>query len=102
MASKSVRGGANAHLVQALGDALAGGLLPGETPFSLQALADATSFLREAAAQRDSGEASIRIESVSGSASERFMRIAVINDDMPFLVDWSIRCWRCGVMRRAC
>ena len=87
MASKSVGGSANAHLIQALADALSGGLLPGETPFTPQALAEAALFLLEAAAQRDSSEASIRIESISGSASERFMRIAVINDDMPFLVD---------------
>ena len=87
MASKSVGGSANAHLIQALADALSGGLLPGETPFTPQALAEAALFLLDAAAQRDSSEASIRIESISGSASERFMRIAVINDDMPFLVD---------------
>ncbi len=87
MASKSVRGGAIAHLAQALADALSGGLLPGEAPFSPQSLSEATTFMLEAAAQRESGEAVIRIESVSGSASERFMRIAVINDDMPFLVD---------------
>jgi glutamate dehydrogenase len=70
-----------------LSAALAAGLLPGETPFSKQGLADATAFLLEAAARRDSGDITIKIESIPGSAHERFMRIAVINDDMPFLVD---------------
>ncbi len=70
-----------------LSAALVAGLLPGEAPFTKQGLAAATAFMLEAAAQRDSGDITIRIESISGSAHERFMRIAVINDDMPFLVD---------------
>jgi glutamate dehydrogenase len=87
MASKPVRSSAQTRLIQALSDALTAGLLPGEPPFTPQGLSDAAAFLLETAARRDSGEAAIRIESVSGSASERFMRIALINDDMPFLVD---------------
>lgn len=87
MASSTARSGARSNLTQALAGQLKSGLLPGDAPFSKAGLETASQFLAAAAAQRDSGEANIEIETVSGSASERFMRIAVINDDMPFLVD---------------
>ncbi|GAA4762244.1 NAD-glutamate dehydrogenase [Novosphingobium ginsenosidimutans] len=83
---KSAGSTANA-LEQALAQRLSAALLPGDAPFSAEGLAAAATFLCTAASQRDSGEAAITIETVSGSAAERFMRIAVINDDMPFLVD---------------
>ncbi|MFM5918080.1 MAG: NAD-glutamate dehydrogenase domain-containing protein, partial [Novosphingobium sp.] len=87
MASSTARSGARSNLTQALAGQLKSGMLPGDTPFSKSGLDSAAQFLAAVAAQRESGEANIEIETVSGSATERFMRIAVINDDMPFLVD---------------
>ena len=74
-------------LSKALAHQLADSLLPGDPPFTADGLDRATAFVLAAATTRDSGQASIVIESISGSASDRFMRIALINDDMPFLVD---------------
>ena len=71
----------------ALARQLADSLLPGDPCFSPQGLDQAAAFVLAAAASRDPGQAGIVIESISGSASDRFMRIALINDDMPFLVD---------------
>ncbi|WP_374531503.1 NAD-glutamate dehydrogenase domain-containing protein, partial [Novosphingobium sp.] len=76
-----------AVLQQALSERLAAALLPGEAPLAGGELERAAAFVLSAALERDPGEPAIALESVSGSASERFMRIAVINDDMPFLVD---------------
>ena len=87
MASSTARGGARSNLTQALAQQLKAGLLPGDAPFSSSGLESGAQFVAAAAAERSAGEATITIETVSGSASERFMRIAVINDDMPFLVD---------------
>ena len=74
-------------LSKAVARHLAESMLPADPPFAADGLERATAFVLSAAAQRDSGQASIAIESISGSASDRFMRIALINDDMPFLVD---------------
>ena len=74
-------------LNKALARQLADSLLPGDSPFTPDGLERAAAFVLAAAATRDSGQASIVIESISGSATDRFMRIALINDDMPFLVD---------------
>lgn len=74
-------------LERALARRLNAALLPGDAPFGADALDAAAAFLCGAASQRESGEAAITIETVSGNAAERFMRIGVINDDMPFLVD---------------
>jgi glutamate dehydrogenase len=77
----------SAALEQALAQRLSAALLPGDAAFSAEGLAAAAAFMRGAAARREPGEVAITIETVSGSAAERFMRIGVINDDMPFLVD---------------
>ena len=74
-------------LSKAVARHLAESMLPADPPFAADGLERATAFVLSAAAQRDPGQASIVIESISGSASDRFMRIALINDDMPFLVD---------------
>ncbi len=73
-------------LVAALASRLSHTVLPGDAKFTPDELDAAAKFLLAAAEQRN-GKSAIAIESVSGSASDRFMRIAVINDDMPFLVD---------------
>lgn len=72
---------------QTLARRLKAAILPGDTPFASAALSAAAVFLASAAGQRRAGVPVIAMESVGGSASDRLMRIAVINDDMPFLVD---------------
>ena len=74
-------------LSPALAVQLSASLLPGDVPFTADGLAHAAAFVLAAAQQREPGQSAIAIESISGSASDRFMRIALINDDMPFLVD---------------
>ncbi len=78
---------ADRNLTQALASRLADALLPGDQPFTPQALDSAAAFVLATAHLRTSGEAAVGIDSVSGAAGERFLRIALINDDMPFLVD---------------
>jgi glutamate dehydrogenase len=46
---------------------------------------EAAAFVLDVAAKREPGEAAIAVASTSDE--RRFMRIAVVNDDMPFLVD---------------
>ncbi|MFN5779165.1 MAG: hypothetical protein ACK44O_06770, partial [Novosphingobium sp.] len=86
MGAKSASSAAKS-LEAALAQRLSAALLPGDAPFSAEGLAAAAAFLCSAASQREPGEVAITIETVSGSAAERFMRIGVVNDDMPFLVD---------------
>ncbi|MEP3422440.1 MAG: NAD-glutamate dehydrogenase domain-containing protein [Erythrobacter sp.] len=59
-------------------------ILPGDVPLDDDALCDATQFLLDAAEKRSSLRSALKIESDTG---ERRLRIAIINDDMPFLVD---------------
>ncbi len=87
MNSKLDRSDDRAAVARALAGHLAGSVLPGDQPLGGEALERAAQFLQAAAERRSAGEPAIVIESVAGSASERFMRLAVINDDMPFLVD---------------
>ncbi|WP_206242246.1 NAD-glutamate dehydrogenase domain-containing protein [Novosphingobium terrae] len=61
--------------------------LPGDPEMSAEALAAAARFMLTSAARRERAQSAINIETVSGAAGERFMRIAVVNEDMPFLVD---------------
>ncbi|MFN3423629.1 MAG: NAD-glutamate dehydrogenase domain-containing protein [Novosphingobium meiothermophilum] len=64
-------------------------LLPDEArDFDAARLAEAARFTAAAAAVRKAAEPAIVIESVSAArGAERHLRIAIINDDMPFLVD---------------
>ncbi|MBB3983448.1 glutamate dehydrogenase [Sphingobium fontiphilum] len=72
----------------ALADALARGALPGESEgFDEAARAAAADFLANAAATRQPGLPAIAIETLGEGAGGRFMRVALINEDMPFLVD---------------
>jgi glutamate dehydrogenase len=72
-----------------LRDALTRGALPGETiGFSDDEQNDAAAFLLSATSVRSPHDSLIRLESRGGSdASNRRMRLALVNDDMPFLVD---------------
>src|SRR4051812_12838231 len=75
-------------LVEAIRKALTGHALPGETHgLSRDAERDAAEFLAQVASRRKAGEVEISIQSIGGEAGHRRMRIAIVNDDMPFLVD---------------
>ncbi len=77
-----------ASTVDGLQQALLGNALADELEgFSAEDQAGAARFIADVAAQRRAGELSIRLESTGGEAGRRRMRLAIINDDMPFLVD---------------
>src|SRR3954469_7913865 len=75
-------------LVESIRTALTGNALPGETHgMSREAEREAAEFLAGIAATRKRGELALAIESTGGEAGNRRMRIGIVNDDMPFLVD---------------
>ncbi|WP_298306811.1 NAD-glutamate dehydrogenase domain-containing protein [uncultured Erythrobacter sp.] len=71
-------------LLKALKQHLSASILPGETPLDKSALESAAQFLLAAAQKRAPKRSVITHES---DTSERRLRIAIVNDDMPFLVD---------------
>ncbi len=84
--SPSAAGGAfEATLAARFADSL----LPSEAAdFDAERLAEAARFALRAAARRKGAEPALAMESVAGTGSTaRYLRLAVINDDMPFLVD---------------
>ena len=75
-------------LVDSLRKALTNNALPGETKgLGRESERAAAEFLAQVAAQRKPGELALAIESTGGEAGKRRMRIGIVNDDMPFLVD---------------
>ncbi|MEL7444808.1 MAG: NAD-glutamate dehydrogenase domain-containing protein [Pseudomonadota bacterium] len=72
---------AQAALARHLLDAV----LPGDTPFEGESLPEVSNFLFKAASKRAANRSSLALESVTDE--RRILRIAIINDDMPFLVD---------------
>jgi glutamate dehydrogenase len=67
---------------------LTAGALPGETDgFTDEDRQAAAAFVAQAATQRTAGKPSFALESVGGEGGRRLMRLAIVNDDMPFLVD---------------
>ena len=75
-------------LVDSLRTALTSDALPGETAdFGSVEEQKAAEFIADVALVRAPGEIAIRVESTGGEAGKRRMRLAVVNDDMPFLVD---------------
>jgi glutamate dehydrogenase len=73
-----------AKLLPILRERIAASLLPGEAALPRQALDDAGKFLLEAARSRSEGKGNVLVRSAPGA---RHTRIAVVNKDMPFLVD---------------
>ncbi len=62
--------------------------LPGENiGFDEQTCQEAAQFTLRCAQDRESREAKLSLESVSGPQDNRHLRLAIVNDDMPFLVD---------------
>jgi glutamate dehydrogenase len=79
---------AEASTVDALQQALIGNALAGELDgFTPEDQEEAARFIAEVAYKRRKGEVAIRLESTGGEAGRRRMRVGIINDDMPFLVD---------------
>jgi glutamate dehydrogenase len=75
-------------LVESIRKALTGNALPGETHgLTREAERQAAEFLARVAADRRPGELALEIQSIGGEAGNRRMRIGIVNDDMPFLVD---------------
>src|SRR5690242_8271096 len=75
-------------LVSSIRKALTQNALPGEREGLTQAAEqDAAEFLATVGAQRKRGEVAIASASTGGEAGYRRMRIGIVNDDMPFLVD---------------
>src|SRR5690606_20215048 len=72
-------------LVKTLRAHLEDSLLPADPPMSAAQLDDAAALVFEAARRRKGGEASLVVRSASGE--RRATAIAVVNRDMPFLVD---------------
>ncbi|WP_174688531.1 NAD-glutamate dehydrogenase [Sphingopyxis witflariensis] len=68
--------------------ALHGSALPGEgDDMDKAALADAAQFAARASLHRDAGTPSLLLEPMAADGTDRRMRLVIINDDMPFLVD---------------
>src|SRR5690242_2721757 len=75
-------------LVESIRKALTEYALPGETQgLTRECEREAAEFIAQVAAKRRRGELALQIQSTGGEAGRRRMRIALINDDMPFLVD---------------
>ncbi len=72
-------------LIKALRSHLKAAILPGDTPLDGPLLDDTAQFVLEAAQTRETKRSALRLETASGE--RRVLRIAIINDDMPFLVD---------------
>jgi glutamate dehydrogenase len=75
-------------LLKAMTQAFTVSALPGENDgFDSKACKDAARFTLELALQRKSGKPAAALDSFTDAAGRLAMRIAMNNDDMPFLVD---------------
>jgi len=78
----------NKSLVKAFEDRFIEGALPQELEgFDKARQAEAARFVGATGAVRQRGKPALALESVSSDDEMRRMRLAVVNDDMPFLVD---------------
>ncbi|HEU0044241.1 NAD-glutamate dehydrogenase [Sphingomonas sp.] len=77
-----------ASLAEDFAARLTRGALPGELiGFGPADVAEAARFVAATAARRDPGEPALQLEPIGGEDTRRRMRLAIVNDDMPFLVD---------------
>src|SRR5688500_13468889 len=75
-------------LIDSLSQALRRGALPGELEgFTEENTREAAEFIVACAARRPAGTAQVRLESFGTQLGHRRMRVGIVNDDMPFLVD---------------
>jgi glutamate dehydrogenase len=78
----------DASILDAIASALVEGAVPGELlDFSPEDRVAAAQFIAACASRRPPGIALVRLESLGGALGQRRMRIGIVNDDMPFLVD---------------
>ena len=85
MAADQAAGLANVTGLKAL---LVEGALPGKVAdFTDKEQQEAAAFVALCAQRRPRGLALVRLESMGGQLGQRRMRIGIVNDDMPFLVD---------------
>ncbi len=75
----------SSKLVDELAERLRESILPGDMAISKAQLREASEFVLGAGLRREPKRSGIVMESAGGG--RRFMRIAIVNDDMPFLVD---------------
>ncbi|MBX9813098.1 MAG: glutamate dehydrogenase [Proteobacteria bacterium SG_bin5] len=78
--------------LKSLSDALAVRLVEGALPGELEGFGDAeraeaARFVAATAGARPAATARMELETISGDETNRQMRLAIVNDDMPFLVD---------------
>ncbi|MBY0582973.1 MAG: NAD-glutamate dehydrogenase [Sphingomonas sp.] len=78
--------------LKSLSDALAARLVEGALPGELKGFgkaerAEAARFMAATAEKRPPGTISLTLETISADDTDRRMRLAIVNDDMPFLVD---------------
>jgi glutamate dehydrogenase len=79
---------ADQRILTAIAEALVRGALPGEvSDFGKAEREEAAEFIAGCARRRPKGIALVRLESVGGAVGQRRMRLCIVNDDMPFLVD---------------
>jgi glutamate dehydrogenase len=79
---------ASGKLLQQMIEAIAASTLPGENEgFAKAQQKEAASFMLQAADKRKVGEAAIAVESFTNAKGKLATRIAINNDDTPFLVD---------------
>jgi glutamate dehydrogenase len=81
-------GTADERILEALSHALVTGALPGEVAdLTAERQREAAEFVAACALTRPRGTPLVRVETLGGALGQRRMRIAIVNDDMPFLVD---------------
>ena len=86
--TQSAKEGVDPALLDALGTAFRASALPGEDEhFDDEACSAAAAFVLKTAETRTAGEPALGMESLTGINGRRLMRLAIANDDMPFLVD---------------
>jgi glutamate dehydrogenase len=79
---------ADQRLLDTLATLLRQGALPGELDdYSAEEGREAAAFIAVCAGKRQPGSALVRVESTGSALGHRRMRIGIVNDDMPFLVD---------------
>ncbi|TYC85173.1 NAD-glutamate dehydrogenase domain-containing protein [Novosphingobium sp. BW1] len=82
-ATRSSRG--SEDLAQILAEQIRAGLLPGDGAEDEPWIDDAAAFLLDAAKTREDGESVVEV--ASAGEERPLLRVALINEDMPFLVD---------------